>query len=121
MGSTGASPVLPEPSKVCRRVNGSLPRSVRNIVPLARDVDFGAGEELNVSKFRSLEHMKVFAQLSLLAVLAAPVWAGDLSSASRNFLDKNCFECHDAETKKGGLDLTSLKFDLATTTNFSKW
>ena len=36
-------------------------------------------------------------------------------------MDKNCFECHDAETKKGGLDLTALKFDLANMTNFSKW
>jgi hypothetical protein len=37
------------------------------------------------------------------------------------FLRKHCFECHDAETKKGDLDLTALKFDLANSTNFSKW
>ena len=37
------------------------------------------------------------------------------------FLEKHCFECHDSDTKKGGLDLTLLKFDPANSTNFSKW
>jgi mono/diheme cytochrome c family protein len=27
------------------------------------------------------------------------------------FLDQHCVECHDADVKKGGLDLASLKFD----------
>ena len=29
------------------------------------------------------------------------------------FLEKHCFECHDTETKKGGLDLTTLHYDAA--------
>ena len=37
------------------------------------------------------------------------------------FLQKHCLECHDAEMKKGGLDLSALKFDLTNPTNFSKW
>src|SRR3954465_13763655 len=37
------------------------------------------------------------------------------------FLQKYCFECHDTETKKGGLDLTGLSFELSKTTNFSAW
>ena len=37
------------------------------------------------------------------------------------FLQKHCLECHDAEMKKGGLDLSALKFDLANPTNFSQW
>ena len=37
------------------------------------------------------------------------------------FLQKHCLECHDSETKKGGLDLTELKLDPANPTNFSKW
>jgi hypothetical protein len=37
------------------------------------------------------------------------------------FLDKHCVECHDAETKKGGLDLTSLSSDLSNAQTFSKW
>ena len=31
----------------------------------------------------------------------------------RPFLEKHCAECHDAETKKGELDLTALKIELA--------
>src|SRR5262245_21517683 len=45
----------------------------------------------------------------------------DLPRASRQFLEKHCVECHDADAKKGGLDLTSLKFDPVTSTNFSRW
>lgn len=37
------------------------------------------------------------------------------------FLDKHCTECHDSEVKKGGLDLTALKFDLADPMLFEKW
>lgn len=37
------------------------------------------------------------------------------------FLDKHCTECHDSEVKKGGLDLTTLKFDLNDPALFEKW
>ena len=37
------------------------------------------------------------------------------------FLQKHCVECHDADTKKGDLDLTALKFDFSNSTNFLKW
>src|SRR4051794_20304949 len=37
------------------------------------------------------------------------------------FLTKYCTECHDAETKKGDLDLTSFKLDLENPQNFSRW
>src|SRR5678815_787757 len=39
----------------------------------------------------------------------------------QSFLQKHCLECHDADAKKGGLDLTALSFDLANRTNFSTW
>lgn len=39
----------------------------------------------------------------------------------RPFLEKHCTECHDAETKKGDLDLTALRLEFANPTNFSKW
>src|SRR5436309_8221451 len=45
----------------------------------------------------------------------------DLSRASRQFVEQYCFECHDADTKKGGLDLAALQFDPANSTNFSTW
>lgn len=43
-------------------------------------------------------------RLAILTLLAA------LASAAepRSFLEKHCYECHDKETKKGGLDLESL-------------
>ncbi len=37
------------------------------------------------------------------------------------FFAKHCAECHDAETKKGNLDLTSLKPDFADAENFARW
>ena len=37
------------------------------------------------------------------------------------FLSKHCFDCHSPESKSGGLDLTSLKVDLANADNFAKW
>ena len=37
------------------------------------------------------------------------------------FLDKNCVECHDADARKGGLDLTALKSDLTDARSFETW
>src|SRR5260370_34408923 len=65
--------------------------------------------------------MKVFARFSLLSAATAAVAAADLPPASRRFVEKHCVECHDAEVKKGGLDLTALKFEPAIPTNFSTW
>jgi hypothetical protein len=65
--------------------------------------------------------MKVFARFSLLFAAAAPVMAGDLPQTTRLFVEKYCTECHDADAKKGGLDLTALKFDPVNSTNFSRW
>jgi hypothetical protein len=43
-------------------------------------------------------------------LLSSALFAGALASAAepRVFLEKYCYECHDKETKKGGLDLESL-------------
>src|SRR5438132_11249896 len=65
--------------------------------------------------------MKVFVRFSLLCAVAAPVMAHDLPRASRQFVEQYCVECHDADTKKGGLDLTALKFEPANSTNFASW
>ena len=40
---------------------------------------------------------------------------------SQGFLKKHCTECHDADAKKGGLDLTSLKPDFTDAQNFTRW
>jgi len=37
------------------------------------------------------------------------------------FIQSHCVECHDSDTKKGGLDLTALPFDLATSKTFDRW
>jgi hypothetical protein len=37
------------------------------------------------------------------------------------FISKSCLECHDSDTKKGGLDLSALKFDLNDPQTFSTW
>ncbi|HLH56168.1 MAG TPA: DUF1592 domain-containing protein [Verrucomicrobiae bacterium] len=39
----------------------------------------------------------------------------------RGFLEKHCYECHDSDSAKGGLDLASLKFDLDNTQDFNRW
>jgi len=49
------------------------------------------------------------------------VAADNLPSACASFVQKHCLECHDRETKKGGLDLTALKFDPSNSTNFANW
>ena len=36
-------------------------------------------------------------------------------------IEQSCIECHDEETKKGGLDLTALKFDLADGATRERW
>lgn len=46
-------------------------------------------------------------------IIAAPVREG--------FIQKHCFECHDADTKKGGIDLSSLALRLDDSANFSIW
>ena len=65
--------------------------------------------------------MKLFVQFCMLLAVAASSWAATLPASDRQFVEKHCFECHDAEVKKGGLDLTALRFDPANSTNFSAW
>src|SRR5437899_8121982 len=65
--------------------------------------------------------MKGFGQFCLLLAVASASLGATLPPNNRQFLEKHCFECHDADTKKGGLDLTALKFDPANSTNFSTW
>jgi cytochrome c551/c552 len=61
---------------------------------------------------------------TLLSALALTLlsWTGlhatdGLSKTQMHFLDQYCAECHDADVKKAGLDLTSLKLDLQSADN----
>ncbi len=70
---------------------------------------------------RRLNIMKLFVRLGLCFALAGFLHAGELPASSRAFLEKNCIDCHDGDTHKGGLDLAALKFDPSVATNFSRW
>ncbi|HVV74090.1 MAG TPA: DUF1592 domain-containing protein, partial [Verrucomicrobiae bacterium] len=37
------------------------------------------------------------------------------------FIESHCVECHDADTRKGGLDLSELEFKVQDPATFSKW
>src|SRR5260370_34240581 len=64
---------------------------------------------------------KLLPLFTLFLAAALSLRAADLPSPCRQFLDSHCTECHDADLKKGGLDLTALKYELAQQTNFAKW
>src|SRR6267142_1933766 len=91
---------------------------------IRRRIDFGRGLTFNSISPLSMRYLigkKHIGCFGLSLIAAEMTWAGDLSKANKRFIEKYCAECHDAETKKGGLDLTGLKFDLASSTNFFKW
>ncbi|MBY0522131.1 MAG: DUF1592 domain-containing protein [Gemmataceae bacterium] len=54
----------------------------------------------------------------LLTFLCTLVLLPSARAQPTAFFEKNCYSCHDAETKKGGLDLKSLKGD---PTSFGRW
>src|SRR5439155_11241100 len=63
-----------------------------------------------------------------LLLIASRVWAADwqarpakAGTPNGEFLERYCVECHDTQTKKGGLDLTELPFEPNNLTNFNKW
>ncbi|WP_435020925.1 DUF1592 domain-containing protein [Tundrisphaera sp. TA3] len=62
----------------------------------------------------------LFAAVAAFA-LAGPRAGGEEIAVVRDFLDKHCAVCHDDATRKGGLDLTGLAFDLAAPGSFARW
>jgi len=66
--------------------------------------------------------MRVRLLIPTLLLSSAP-WlpAEDFATKFQPFLEKNCLDCHDADTKKGGLDLDSLKSDFTDKTRFAAW
>src|SRR6185437_5926606 len=47
--------------------------------------------------------------------------AADLPTAARTFINARCTECHDSDSKKGGLDLTTLPVQLDDPASESRW
>src|SRR5437016_5047916 len=57
--------------------------------------------------------------LAVLSAILLPTAA--LAQQPSAYFEKYCVECHDATAKRGGLDLTALKLDLANPDNFARW
>ena len=60
--------------------------------------------------------------LAVIALVAGPATtlvAADLPEAA--FFKANCYECHDADVHKAGLDLTALKWDPQNADNHALW
>ncbi len=56
----------------------------------------------------------------LLLLFLIPLY--ELAAQPPNALfQKHCFECHDTDSKQGGLDLSTLKLDLSNADNFARW
>ena len=77
--------------------------------------------ELELAAFNTVQFMIPRPLLPISAALCA--WSAVAAPADdfQPFLEKHCVECHDAETKKGGLDLTDLKLDLEAPKAFNAW
>ena len=61
-----------------------------------------------------------FIAIPLLACTARAAASAAPAKVSEMF-DSRCLDCHDADTKKGDLDLTALPFDLANRQTFATW
>ena len=64
--------------------------------------------------------------LLFCATLLSPALSGATSSSapsaqSAPFLEAHCFECHDSDKTKGGLNLATLSNNLADPATFSRW
>ncbi len=64
---------------------------------------------------------KMLLSVLMLCVITPMVRAGDVPAATRTLFKQHCTECHDAETKKGNLDLGVLTEDFAKPDNVARW
>jgi hypothetical protein len=65
------------------------------------------------------DRLRLALVLSTFAFLSATAPAAD--GSLRKFLDAHCVSCHDAATKKGGLDLEKLSADFKDPAAFASW
>jgi hypothetical protein len=71
--------------------------------------------------WRRNNHIKAIVSFCLFVAIAVRISGANLPKGVQPFVEQYCSECHDKDTSKGGLDLTALKFDPASSTNFSEW
>ena len=72
-----------------------------------------------IKSFLTLAARSVVAVCGIMSSIQGQ--AADAPKATRAFAAKYCYDCHDSETKKGGLDLTALPFNPNNVTNFTVW
>ena len=70
--------------------------------------------------FKSSAAVRLIVQLEI-AFIVTQLCAATLPPSTQTFLENRCYDCHDADTKKGDLDLTALKLDPADAANFAHW
>jgi hypothetical protein len=68
----------------------------------------------------SPRHLVTLSLLACALRFASPASAVS-EAVPMAFLERHCYDCHDAEKQKGGLDLTALKPEFATPENFARW
>ena len=59
--------------------------------------------------------------VGLFECLAGPAAAADPLAKVRPMFDEHCYDCHDADAKKGGLDLEALKWKLDDAETLQQW
>lgn len=62
-----------------------------------------------------------FGAMVLCILATRSLWAAEVPAEVQAFLGKHCLECHDPQTKSGGLDLSSQAIDLADTATIARW
>ena len=65
-----------------------------------------------------------FSSLCLCVSVVCLSWCARCPAAEaelKGFIQKHCVECHDADTKKGDLDLVSLSTDFGKPDVFGRW
>lgn len=72
----------------------------------------------SLAEWRSASRLRLLRLAALTLILARPAGAAEPDNA---FVTDHCTSCHDAEDKKGRLDLTNLKFDPKDPANLAVW
>jgi mono/diheme cytochrome c family protein len=57
--------------------------------------------------------------VAIVALWQSPSALG-AEADGKGYFETHCYSCHDADNRKGGLDLTALKFDFASAENFAR-
>ena len=81
---------------------------------------------VDLRRLRALDPARMILRFATrsLAVTGLAVFSAAASAAApsvKEFFGNHCTDCHDAEEKKGGLDLESLKWEPGDPANFVKW